>query len=226
MILHLSELPDERDARPVSRSAQVALDAIRQMIVERRVSPGEQLRQEDLAGVLGISRSPVREALQLLLAEGLVSHVVNRGYFVARLSRDEMEQVYIMRVLLETAVYEQIRWPDGAALQELREINAGLAAAEAAGSVNELVRLNRRFHFRVFELSAFGYVADEIKRLWLRSEAYRAVYVTEASARRRVIREHEEMIQALADQDLPLLVAIADRHRQQGRERVRDMLAT
>jgi DNA-binding GntR family transcriptional regulator len=62
------------------------LEAIREMIYQGRLSPGQQLRQEELAIALGVSRNPVREALKGLQAERFVGHSLNQGYFVTRLA--------------------------------------------------------------------------------------------------------------------------------------------
>ena len=72
------------------------------MIVRRQLAPGTQIRQVELAAQLGLSRSPLRQALSALETEGLVTHEQQRGYFVARMSVDHLSQIYRMRELLET----------------------------------------------------------------------------------------------------------------------------
>ena len=82
-----------------------AAEAIRQLIAAGVAAPGQQLRQEQLATDLGISRAPIREALQALLAEGVVEHSPNVGYSVVRFSVEALEQIYRMRTLLESELY-------------------------------------------------------------------------------------------------------------------------
>jgi DNA-binding GntR family transcriptional regulator len=206
-------------------AVELAADGIRELIFRRRLSPGQQIRQEELATLFGISRSPVREALQSLESEGLVLHEPNRGYFVNGLSADELRQTYLMRRLLETEVLRSIAWPRPAKTVELRKLNARIEHAGKRETLDELVRLNRTFHFDIFSLAPLDVVVAEINRLWLMSEQYRAVYLWDERARERIVQEHEEMIAAIEVQDAAQLVATADKHRQAAERRVLALLA-
>src|SRR6476661_212747 len=85
-----------------STAAAQVLDALRERILSGAISGGEQLRQERLAEELGVSRVPVREALNQLEAEGLVRLVSHKGAVVTRLSLDELREAYEIRAQLET----------------------------------------------------------------------------------------------------------------------------
>jgi DNA-binding GntR family transcriptional regulator len=190
-----------------------AVREIRELILMRQLSPGEQMRQGELAAYLGVSRSPVREALKALHAEGFVTHSRNRGFFVVRLSADEMRQTYLMRRLLETEILRSLEWPTRSELAHLREINATVTRAAKSGTVDEMVLVNREFHFEIFVHSALQLVVAEVRELWLRTEPYRAVYMADAAARQRIIEEHGAMLEALRDKDATKLVEVADLHR-------------
>lgn len=200
------------------------IDRLREMIVRGDIGPGQHLRQEELAGLLEVSRAPIREALKSLSTEGLLSHNLNQGYFLARLGAHEMQQVYLMRRLLETALLEAARWPDEAELTELTELNARVRAAAVANSRDELVTANRALHFRVFALTDADLVISEVRRLWDLSEAYRALYLFSADSRSRVPDEHDELIDALRQQDRARCVEVMDRHRSEAEKRVTPML--
>ena len=81
-------------------SAQVVV-GLRQAIVSGRLEPGTRLREAELSKELGVSRSPVREALRVLEAEGLVKLTPNKGAFVTQLSQKDLKEIYELRVLLE-----------------------------------------------------------------------------------------------------------------------------
>src|SRR5262245_44465220 len=85
---------------------------LRSLIARGSYSPGMRLGQTELAEQFSASRVPVREALKLLSSEGLVEHDPNRGFFVARLSRDEAEQLFTMRHLIEDELLKTLEWPD------------------------------------------------------------------------------------------------------------------
>jgi DNA-binding GntR family transcriptional regulator len=198
--------------QPLSATRR-ATDSLRELIIRRKLGPGQQLRQDHLATLLGVSRIPIREALKGLESEGLVIHEPNRGYFVASLEAAALEQIYVMRRLLETEVLRRIEWPDKRELQDIRAINTQLFQAFKRGALSDAVVLNRQFHFAVFALAGLPYMVNEIERLWHQSEQYRALYLADAAARRRVFEEHELIVQALRGRDRPALIEVADRHR-------------
>ncbi len=202
-----------------------AIEALREMIVRRQLAPGAQIRQVELASRLGLSRSPLRQALSALETEGLVTHEQQRGYFVARMSVDHLSQIYRMRELLETELLRTVRVPEASELAPLAARNDEIAAAMADGDVAGMLVANRAFHFALFELSPLGAIRQDVERLWNTSEPYRATYLWQPTTRRRIIREHEQMLAALARGDRTRLVQIADRHRGAARAAVTELLA-
>jgi DNA-binding GntR family transcriptional regulator len=202
-----------------------AIEALRGMIVRRQLQPGAQIRQVELAGRLGLSRSPLRQALSALETEGLVTHEQQRGYFVARMSVDHLSQIYRMRELLETELLRTVRVPEAPELASLAARDDEITAAMAHGDVAGMLVANRAFHFGLFELSPLGAIRQGVERLWNTSEPYRATYLWLPTTRRRIVREHEQMLAALARGDRARLVQIADRHRGAARTAVTELLA-
>ena len=94
-ILGTEEPPNIRNA------AGIAVDLIRDAILEGRIGPGDRLKEETIARDLGLSRTPVREALLLLQGEGLVESSPNRGATVRAFDADEIEEMYQLRAVLE-----------------------------------------------------------------------------------------------------------------------------
>jgi DNA-binding GntR family transcriptional regulator len=188
-------------------AAQRATDELRSMILQQRLAPGQQLRQDLLAWELGLSRSPLREALRILESEGLVRYSPNQGYFVTRLDADDLRQVYLMRGLLERALVAAL--PE-MPVEPLEELNAEV---RDAGSVLDLLAANRRFHFAIFAASGLDVVVQQLDRLWNLSEPYQAAYVAQPGVRERIVEEHAEMIDAISSGDLERLAALTDAHR-------------
>ena len=183
------------------------------MVLTRRIGPGQQLRQDDLAEELGVSRSPLREAMRTLQAEGLLTHVPNQGYFVVRLSAIEVQQIYLMRRLLETELLRTLRTPSSNEIAALWSENDRIKDLAGQGDLMRMLQANRRFHFAIFALSPMHLVTGQVERLWNLSESYRAAYLWLPSAQERVITEHQALIDTLEREDVDRLLAVADQHR-------------
>jgi DNA-binding GntR family transcriptional regulator len=212
--------PNERQS---GTGVAYAAEAIRQLIATGVAAPGQQLRQEQLATDLKISRAPVREALQALLAEGAVEHSPNVGYSVVRFSAEALEQIYRMRTLLESELYTAAI-PFGPSMaEELTGLNERMARSAESGDRLALMDLNREFHFRIFGSAQLLEIEREVARLWTMSQPYRAVYIYSGPATRRVLEEHRQMINALAAGDQRAVVRVANRHRN-GTERQIDTM--
>lgn len=190
-----------------------AMTELRKRIKSREFLPGEHIRQEDMAQILGISRVPVREALKALSADGAIVHHPNQGYFVAKMSADEVAQIYRMRELLETEVLSNIVWPNESGLRELRRINEMMGSHSNAEDVSLFIELNHELHFRIFDLSPTKIICSEIERLWARSEAYRALYHYSPEARLRIIEEHDHILDAVEQHELSSLISWSNTHR-------------
>jgi DNA-binding GntR family transcriptional regulator len=165
-----------------------------------------------MADRLQMSRVPIREALETLETERLLVHHPNRGYFVAKFSAAQLQQLYIMRRLLETELVKDLSWPDPDRLSAIASINRELSDALEAEQMIRVAQLNRRFHEAIFELSPLDVIRREIARLWDMSDSYRALYLAGPS-RDRTVTEHEGIIEALRARDLPTLLDALDKHR-------------
>lgn len=192
--------------------AERAALALREMVHDGVLLPGQPIRQNAVAEQLGISRVPVREALKSLEADGLVQASPTGGFVVVRLSSAELSQIYLMRRLLETELLARITAAAQPELARLTQLNARMAEL-VDHPTRELRGLNEEFHFQMFALSGLPYVVAEVRRLWRRSAPYRLVYSAEHDARARIVAEHDDMVAALRAGDTGALVAHMDSHR-------------
>jgi DNA-binding GntR family transcriptional regulator len=200
------------EGRKVSVVSRV-IGEIRTMLRTGELMPGQQVRQEQLALRLGVSRVPVREALKALESDRVLRHSPHVGYSVARLGADELRQTYLMRRALETEVLLAVPRLGAAELRELMEINNRIADEVDTGDVARIAAVNHDFHFAIFRHSGLNIVVDEVERIWRMTEAYRSVHLYDAKARKRVVREHKSMISALRRGDNPGLVELMNTHR-------------
>ena len=157
-------------------------DVLRTSILDGSYLPGERIRQEDIAARSGASRIPVREALRLLQAEGLVTLVANSGAWVAKLSLAECAELYQIRERLEPLLLRaSLPGLDGAAIDRM----AGLAGdmEEAGGDVDAFLRADREFHLASYAAAAPGETANIIGKMWNSTQHYRREFTKIASRR-------------------------------------------
>ena len=145
----------------------VVADQLRNAILDGQYKPGEWLRQEHLAQVLGVSQMPVREALKELTAEGLIEHVPYRGVRVIEFSADDIEDLYAHRAFLEgkaaRLAAQKITPREIAELKKLQEqMEENLAPQEVATYRD----LNRRFHQTIYTASRRGYMIRTLNQMW------------------------------------------------------------
>jgi DNA-binding GntR family transcriptional regulator len=135
-------------------SSRIA-DALRAAILDGSYRPGERIRQEDVAARSGASRIPVREALRMLQAEGLVTLVVNSGAWVTRLTLAECGELYQIRERLEPLLLRSsLPGLDDAVIGRLADL-AG-AMERSGGDVDAFLRADREFHLASYSAAVPG----------------------------------------------------------------------
>lgn len=193
---------------------QVALEHIRDLISSGYLRPDDRIRQEQLAAELGTSVVPVREALKTLEAEGQVRYAPHRGFQVARLSREELTETYLIRRLLEDEIV-RIAAPriDQERFAQLDRLMGAMERASATGDAMAMIAANRDFHFAIFGAACRPRMEGFIRMLWQSTDAYRSVYYTDPQARDRVNDEHRSIVDALRNADVDRAIKELDEHR-------------
>jgi DNA-binding GntR family transcriptional regulator len=143
---------------------------LRDHIVSGQLAPGTQLREVALAAELGVSRPTLREALRSLQRDGLVRHRANRGVFVASLDTAEVEDLYRVRLVLETAAARRCAEASDAALAALQAAFDAMVASLDGDDLQEIVDRDLRFHQAIVGLlesprldSAFHAACDGLR---------------------------------------------------------------
>lgn len=141
-------------------------EEIRQRIIDGRLSPGTRIVERELAAELGVSRVPVREALRMLETEGFLEVVQRRGVVVKKMTRQDVEELFDVRVALEVLATrratERARPED---LERLRGILDRVDEAIASGDAELVGRGNEAFHDAIIELAGNGLLASMLEPL-------------------------------------------------------------
>jgi DNA-binding GntR family transcriptional regulator len=186
---------------------------LRGLIQSGELEPGEQLRQESLATELGISRTPLREALNRLAADGLIEFRPHRSAVVAAFSRQDIEADYEARRIIETAaarIAAERRDPATVAALE----SAIRETEEAGGDVERQFEANRAFHRALVAGSGNRQLVRFVDELWGgRIAPYLHARQSRESGRRRRDRdEHAEIARLIGTGDASGAAAAVDRH--------------
>lgn len=178
-------------------------DSIRNGIVAGEYPPGTRIRQEDVAARFGASRVPVRQALQQLEYEGLVTVVANSGAWVARLTLAECEEIYQMRERLEPLLLRFSAPHLGPAeVEGLSRLAQRISVVGA--DTDAFLALDREFHLASYAGAHTAQLGDLIQKLWNTTAPYRRAYVEtwEPESRRIAYEEHHLIVAALKDADV------------------------
>jgi DNA-binding GntR family transcriptional regulator len=182
-------------------ATQRVANHLRSAILGGRIGPGERVRQEDVAQQLGASRLPVREALQMLAAEGLIEHEPNKGARVPHLSMHEVDVMYKMREQLEPlALAEAMPWLTAGDIFRLEEIQDEI---EAGVDVERFLELDREFHLRPYSACVIEQLTTTVTRLWNSTQYYRRAFMQVTGPERRwvVNAEHRLLLDAIERRD-------------------------
>lgn len=177
-----------------------AYDALRAALVSGDLKAGEALMENPLAERLGMSRTPVREALSLLARDGLVGVADRRGYFVPQRSMDDLRELFELREALEgmAARYAALRATDA----EVERLHALCAEYECADSLESWTRLGTSFHAFISAACRNRRLAGAVEPLQAQIELTRHQVLRSARDRRgESIREHRAIAGAIAARD-------------------------
>jgi len=190
---------------PLTRNASVAAtELIRQAIIDGRLEPGRRLKEEELARELGISRTPVREALLMLQAEGLVDASPNRGATVRSHTAEGLDDLYQLRALLEG--YAARRAAGRLTEQGLADLRASCGRFETLlekeeTELRELVRENMVFHEAILQGAGSGRLASMVRKVIELPLVYRS-YIWYSPEQQRISGHyHQQITNALEARD-------------------------
>lgn len=174
---------------------------LRDAILAGEYGPGARIRQEDLAERYRASRVPVREALRMLEAEGLLTLVANTGAWVAKLTLADCEELYRIRERIEPLLltYSVPSLPD-AAIDRLGELADEM---ESARDVEEFLRLDRKFHLGSYAAADTAVLGELVLGLWNRTQHYRRAFtrVFRSEGERDVHHDHHLLVAAIRRRD-------------------------
>lgn len=177
---------------------------------EGRLNPGDRLRETDLAERLGMSRTPVREAIRQLEADGIVTHVPRQGASIRGLDYAEVMELYEMRAVLEGTVARlAARAASDIEIEELYDMNQQMAAL---GNVPEAFILNRQFHAGLLDAAKNRFLTRSIHALQKALMILGPTTLTQPDRAAKAVEEHFGVLDSIKARDGTLAEAAMRAH--------------
>ena len=191
----------------------VVFNTLLQAILKGELKPGERLMEIALADRLGVSRTPIREAMRKLELEGLVVMIPRRGAQVANITEKDLNDVLEVRIALENVAIEK-------ACKRMTETEMGrlwLAAKEFEktmedGNLVKLAEADVTFHEIIYQASDNKRLIQVLNNVREQIYRYRVEYLKEGEIREMLVKEHEELTKAIKERDIKKAQEISFRH--------------
>ena len=211
--------------RPVLHQA-VAV-RLRQRIVEGQLAPGDKLNERELSDLLQVSRTPLREAIKMLAAEGLVALLPNRGAVAAQLSAQDVEHTFEVIAGLEgqsgELAAQRITEPE---LAEIRALHFEMRAAHARSDLPTYYRLNALIHNHINAAARNPVLTHTYLTVNARLQALRFRSNFDTAKWKRALKEHDKMLALLTARDAAGLRAMLVTHLEHKRDVVLELMRT
>jgi DNA-binding GntR family transcriptional regulator len=203
---------------------EVAL-RLRQRIVEGQIPPGAKLNERELSASLQVSRTPLREAIKMLAAEGLVELLPNRGAVAAQLSPQDVAHTFEVIAGLEGQSGElaAMRITD-AELAEIRALHFEMLAAFTRRDLSAYYRLNATIHERINAAARNPVLTQTYRNVNARLQALRFRSNFDERKWQRAVQEHEAIVERLAARDAAGLRALLVTHLEHKRDAVLELM--
>ncbi|MBM4330531.1 MAG: GntR family transcriptional regulator [Deltaproteobacteria bacterium] len=200
-------------------------EALRELITSGRLKPGEKLKEIEMANSLGVSRSPVREALRILELEGLVEITPRRGAYVHLITMEDVKDIYQTREMIEGfagfLAVENMTNEDIADIEKLWELMKGLSSNE---NLESYLAASSDFHNKIITCARNKKIEEIYQgiRNWVK---FLRSYVLSYSGRMTSsLEEHERIVEAIKKKDKYLVEQASREHVRKGRENLMSLI--
>jgi DNA-binding GntR family transcriptional regulator len=202
-------LPGALKTKPIGNTGMIA-DALREAIGSGDIAPGAPLKQDEIAADFGVSHTPVREALKLLVSEGLATLHHNRGCFASELSRAVARELMEFRAVLEPRLA-------GWALDHLTERDIGqarsiMARIDKAGNASQRLRLATEFHTVIYARANRPFFLEQVSRARNNLNRYWRLAWEDKAFPDSARNQHEQILKLCTARDRDGLMTYIEQH--------------
>ena len=192
---------------------EVVFESLREAIIRGMLKPGERIMEVQLAEELGVSRTPVREAIRKLELEGLVVMLPRRGAYVAGISVKDIADVFEVRAALEAlaATLAAMRITDDE-LEELERSLVEIAEVSDSQDIEVVVAKDTRFHDIIYRASRNAWLIQIVSHLQDQVQRFRMATLSRPGRTKEAVEEHKKIVEAISERNSELAAQLAREH--------------
>ena len=230
----MAERPDDKGTDEglggVTRITRITLhdavlNQIRDMIIEGTLMPGTRINEGQVGASLGVSRTPLREAIKTLASEGLVEIVPAKGAVVRQFAESDIREILeVLKALEQTAARLACKSATDAAIKKIAQMHKRMLVLYEAKNRLAYFKLNQSIHTAIVQASGNSVLAQTHDTLQARIKRIRFIGNETPDRWAAAVAEHEEMIEALIARDAERLSEVLGRHLDKTMDRVRDAI--
>lgn len=191
----------------------VVFNTLREAILKGELKPGERLMELQLAARLGVSRTPIREAIRMLEQEGLAVTVPRKGAEVAKMTEKDMEDVLIIRMALdELAVQLACDQIDEEQFKLLQVARRNFESSIQSGEVKKIALADVEFHDRIYQATGNMKLITMLNNLREQMYRYRVEYLKDEKNYPTLIKEHQNLVEGIRKKDKEFVTDVMRKH--------------
>ncbi len=192
---------------------EIVFETMREAIIKGQLKPAERLMEVQLAEEMGVSRTPVREAIRKLELEGFVVMVPRKGAYVAGISTRDITEVFEIRAALESVASglaaERITEEE---LEELERLLVIVAECTKTGDVDKVIRVDTDFHDCLYKASRNNRLVQIISNLREQIQRARKISLASPGRLKDTLKEHKKIVEAISERNVQLAHDLALEH--------------
>lgn len=191
----------------------IIFEKIREDILNDQYKPGEKIVEAKLAEELGVSRTPVREALKQLELDGLVENIPNRGVIVKGISQQDIYDIFTIRMAIEgIAAQWAVERMSDEELSQLKEVFELMEFYTLKGDVTKIFELNTKFHEIIYMATKSRYLEHVLRDFQLFIQSTRNKSLRSEGRMETALEEHKNILQAFINKDAETAVSMLTKH--------------
>lgn len=188
-------------------------DTLKQMIIDGVIKPGERIIETEYSNKFQISRTPIREAIRMLELEGLVESQTTGGVIVKTLTREEISEIYKIRIALESLIIEEIiKKINNQDIKKLEKVLKNTKKAFEVKDIEKIFSLFTEFNQILYDIASLPKVTGMINNINLYLKRFRKLSIDNPSRKEEAFEDHVQILEAIKNKELSTAISINRMH--------------